>query len=368
MPHSSICYFPIFPPSSYGRSEACFPLHAWFSTFWVLTHFDTGVSFAAWVPSRWRHSSYSTDYWFHETHSNVCVCVCVCVWWFRKADLKIWIGTISDSTSPTSSWTNTLTSRSIFPSIHVLPLTLHVHITAWFRPLSECIRKHLYSSGLSCLGVLESTAAVFEQMINVTIHTGFKRVPHFWKKKKWIHLGSNQSSNQEHHWVLRGNGEVMDGRCVPRRERQLSLVKVELRVLCMPMRDLCCHLGFRLGEKKTKTKQNMMTVQLLVWGKRILCSFLPCTLWHILLCLYWRIAFVSQFNDGTSNPQSLVKQWAQKPFGIRYLPLSMHIYAFWAIAVVTLWHRNCLVNMIADNQWWMHSGGFGKKKKNSAVM
>ena len=159
----------------------------------------------------------------------------------------------------------------------------------------------------------------------------------------------------------------MDGRCVPRRERQLSLVKVELRVLCMPMRDLCCHLGFRLGEKKTKTKQNMMTVQLLVWGKRILCSFLPCTLWHILLCLYWRIAFVSQFNDGTSNPRSLVKQWAQKPFGIRYLPLSMHIYAFWAIAVVTLWHRNCLVNMIADNQWWMHSGGFGKKKKKTVL-
>lgn len=115
-------------------------------------------------------------------------------------------------------------------------------------------------------------------------------------------------------------------------------------------------------------------VQLLVWGKMILYSFLPFTLWLIYTLVPVLKSSLHGLMQLTLLPSifTLVQWWHQQsliphetmswetiPHQI-LVTMDAHMDAFWAIVVVLLWHRNCLVNMISDNQWWMHSGGFWK--------
>ncbi len=72
------------------------------------------------------------------------------------------------------------------------------------------------------------------------------------------HTQVSCSPSRGHHRVLDDNGEVMDGRFLPWKEEQLGLVKTELQLVCrhplgdisQTRRDLCCHLGFRLGKRQ----------------------------------------------------------------------------------------------------------------------
>lgn len=161
----------------------------------------------------------------------------------------------------------------------------------------------------------------------------------------------------------------MDRRCVPWKERQLSLVKVELQVLCRYCAcqwEICAATWVsesgkdRIGSAVSVGENDFVLILTLHSMTYTLVPVLKSSLHGLMqLTLLPSIFILVQWWHQQSLIPHETMSWETIPHQI-LVTMDAHMDAFWAIVVVLLWHRNCLVNMISDNQWWMHSGGFRK--------